>query len=185
MNFRLVKASQFLQQFKLDIQYKPGKEYIILDALSCLASINVSCADPSYSKLDVLFMYSAILIEIHPNLLSSILAGYEDDEYWAHLYYQVQANEDLGNNKALLPFVTGCSYKSDSDPYMSPRPESSTNPSSKTVFSHLGGPAVPSPGFRETTSCSGDSTVVIENSTLPLSDKTKLLYYVNRTTRNL
>lgn len=130
-------------------------------------------------------MYSATFVEIYPDLLSKILASYKDDEYWVHLHRQVQANEDLGDNKVLLPFVTGCSYRLDSDPYILPRPENSTNPSSETVFLHSEGPVVPSPGFRETTPHPGNSTVVIENSMLPLPDKTKLLYHVNRTTGNL
>ena len=81
MNLRLVRASQFLQQFKLDVRHKPGKEYIIPDALSRLASTNVGCTDPSYSELNALFTYNTTLIEIHPGLVSRILAGYEDDKY--------------------------------------------------------------------------------------------------------
>lgn len=120
MNLRLVKASQFFQKFKLDVRYKPGKEDIIPNALNRLASINVGCANLSYSKLDALFMYNATLVEIYSDRVLRILAGYEGDEYWARFHHQVQANEDLGDNKALLPFVTECFYKSDSDPYISP-----------------------------------------------------------------
>ena len=38
LNLRLVRASQFLQQFKLDVRHKSGKEHIVPDALSRLAS---------------------------------------------------------------------------------------------------------------------------------------------------
>lgn len=68
---------------------------------------------------------------------------------------------------------------------MSPWPKSSTNPSSKTVFPRPEVSAVPSPGFKETTPRPDGSTVIIENSTRPPSNKTKLLYHVNRTTDNL
>ena len=81
MNLWLVRASQFLQQFKLDIRHKPGKEHIIPDALSRLASTNVSYTDPSYSEFDALFTYNTTLIEIHLGLVSRILTGYVDDEY--------------------------------------------------------------------------------------------------------
>lgn len=40
MNLSLVRASQFLCQFNLDVRYKPGKENIAPDALSRLASTN-------------------------------------------------------------------------------------------------------------------------------------------------
>ena len=133
-NLRLVKASQFLQQFNLDVRHKPGKEHIIPDALNRLANTNVGYSDPSHSELDALFTYNATLIEIYPNLILRILAGYEDDEYWARLHRQVQANEDLGDNKAVLPFITEGSYRSNSDPYMVPRPESSTNALSKATL---------------------------------------------------
>ena len=75
--------------------------------------------------------------------------------------------------------MTGCSYRSDSDPYMSPRPKGSTNPSSETVFLPLEDPAVTSPGGREATPHPGGST------TLPAPDITKLLYHINNTTSNL
>ena len=80
MNLCLVRASQFFQQFRLDVRHKPGKEHIIPDALSRLASTNVGCSDAFHSELDALFTYNATLIEIHPALISRILAGYEDDE---------------------------------------------------------------------------------------------------------
>ena len=170
MNLRLVRVSQFLQQFNLDVRHKPGKEHIIPDALSRLASTNVGCSDPFHSELDALFTYNATLIEIHPNLISRILAGYEDDEYWARLRRQVQANEDLGDDKAVLPFITGGSYRSDSDPYMVPRPESSANASSEAT---------------SRASAERDTAGVVDDPTLPPPDKTKLLYQVNRTTGNL
>ncbi len=85
LNLRLIRASQFLQQFKLDVCHKPGKEHIIPDALSRLASANVGQADPSYSELDALFIYNAILVEIRPELISRILARYEVDDYWSRL----------------------------------------------------------------------------------------------------
>lgn len=89
LNLRLVRASQFLQQFKLDVWHKPGKEDIIPDAVSLLASTNVGCTNPFYSELDALFTYNTTLVEIHPTLISTILAGYEADKYWARVYCQV------------------------------------------------------------------------------------------------
>ena len=36
LNLRLIRASQYLSQFRLDIQHKPGKEHVVPDALSRL-----------------------------------------------------------------------------------------------------------------------------------------------------
>lgn len=38
LNLRLVKASEFLQRFRLDVRYKPGKTHFMPDALSKLVS---------------------------------------------------------------------------------------------------------------------------------------------------
>lgn len=79
LNLRLVRASQFLQQFKLDIRHKQGKEHIVPEALSRLASAGAPPADLHYSELDVLFLYNITLVEIHPTLVSRIIAGYNAD----------------------------------------------------------------------------------------------------------
>lgn len=38
LNLRLIRASEYLQRFRLDVRYKPGKINIIPDTLSRLAS---------------------------------------------------------------------------------------------------------------------------------------------------
>ena len=85
LNLRFVRASQFLQQFKLDVRHKPGKEYIIPDILSRLASSNIGTTEPSYFELDALFLYNTTLVEIHPTLVSRIIAGYNADAWWSRL----------------------------------------------------------------------------------------------------
>ena len=45
MNVRLVCASQFLCQFRWIVRHKPGKEHIVPDALSRLASTNSNLPD--------------------------------------------------------------------------------------------------------------------------------------------
>lgn len=89
LNLKLVRASQFLQQFKLNVRHKPGKEHIVSDALSRLASAGAPPADPHYSELDVLFLYNTTLVEIHPTLVLRIIAGYNADTWWSWLQTQV------------------------------------------------------------------------------------------------
>lgn len=85
LNLRLIRAFHFLQHFKLDVRHKLGKEHIILDALSCLASANAAPTNPHHLELDALFVYNATLIEIYPVLVSRILARYDSDPWWARL----------------------------------------------------------------------------------------------------
>lgn len=81
MNVRLVRASQFLRQFRLIVRHKPGKEYILPDALSCLASANTNppSQNPAYSELNALFAYNTTLVAISKDLAQRIVKGYESD----------------------------------------------------------------------------------------------------------
>lgn len=76
MNICLMRASQFLQQFRLVVRHKPGKEHIIPDALSRLANANCAGQNEVYSELDALFIYHATLVKISPDLIKRILDGY-------------------------------------------------------------------------------------------------------------
>ncbi len=127
MKVRLVRASQFLRQFHLIVRHKPGKEHIIPDALSRLASANNSGHDPEYSELDVLFVYHTTLVQINPDLVKCILNGYTSDEWWFKIRKQVLDNKKLGVDKALLPFILADAQPPDSDPYFQPRPEPPEN----------------------------------------------------------
>lgn len=77
LNLRLVQVFQFLQQFKLDDCHKSGKEHIIPNTFSRLASANTCYPDPQHSELDAWFTYNVTLVEIHPSLVSRILAEYQ------------------------------------------------------------------------------------------------------------
>lgn len=79
MNIWLVKASQFLQQFCLIIWYKSRIEHIIPDALSRPASIRNADHNLEYSKLNTLFFYYTILVEINLHLIEQILDNYTTD----------------------------------------------------------------------------------------------------------
>lgn len=69
-NLRLMQASQFLQQFKLDVCHKLGKEHIISDVLNRLASINTPNIDSYHLEFDTLSTYSTTLVELYPTLIS-------------------------------------------------------------------------------------------------------------------
>lgn len=158
LNLRLVRASQFFQQFKLNVRHKPGKEHIVPDALSRLASTNTAHANPHHSELNALFAYSTTLVKLHPTLISRILAGYNADPWWTRLLQQVQANNDLGADAVTLLFVINSTPPTDSNPYLSPQPD---------------GAEEPRPDYMPVTKISKE---------LPRLDKTKLFYHVNRLT---
>lgn len=121
MNLRLVRASQFLCQFNLDVRHKPGKENIVPDALSRLASTNPSTLPPDYNELDAL--YTATLIGIDENFRKKILAAYKKDPWWNRVSKQIDENEARGEDANILLFVWGRTLPpTEADPYFEPRP---------------------------------------------------------------
>ncbi len=56
LNLKLIWASEYLQRINIEIHHKPGKQHIVPDALSWLASTN-SDTKPEFleDKLDALF----------------------------------------------------------------------------------------------------------------------------------
>lgn len=158
LNLRLVQTSQFLQQFKLNIRHKPGKEHIIPDALSWVASVKIRHPDLQHSRLDALFTYNTTLVKKYPALVSQILIGYKANPWYAWLQLHIQANNILWADAAILLFVIGSTLTTDSDPHLIPRPDGNEKlPSSSMPIREI------PEGF-------------------PTPDKSKLLYLVNRLT---
>lgn len=86
INVCLVKASQFLQQLWLVVHHKPGKEHIISDTLNKLASANRAWHNKIFSKLDALFTYHAILVEISLDLIKCIFDSYLANNWWVKVW---------------------------------------------------------------------------------------------------
>ena len=121
MNTRLIRASQFLKQFNLDISYKPGKEHIVPDALSRLASSSKQDLPDHHSELDVLF--TTALVQMDENFHKRLISGYQNDPFWLRILQQIKDNSELGENAASLSFCLGKDLPTcDDDPYFSPRP---------------------------------------------------------------
>jgi hypothetical protein len=74
-NLQLVQASEYIQYFNLDIKYKPGKMYIVLDTLSQLAGTILLSTE---AELDfaTAYNYIAILVEISEEFRAQLLRGY-------------------------------------------------------------------------------------------------------------
>ena len=120
MNVRLVRASQFLRQFRLEVTHKPGKEHILPDALSRLASCCPSVLPDDHSELDALF--AATLVDMNEEFYSKLLKGYQEDNFWKRVIAQIDENHALGENAVPLPFVKGEHLPAhETDPYFGPR----------------------------------------------------------------
>lgn len=143
MNVRLVRASQFLRQFNLDVRHKPGKEHILPDALSRLASLNSDkLLPPDHSKLDALHantFFTATLVRMKQSFHDRCLLGYQEDTYWKRISKQLDDNMSLGEDAVSLPFVWGRYLPAtESDPYFTPRPAGSAQiPSTESKIEQL------------------------------------------------
>lgn len=122
INVCLIKAFQFLYQFCLVISHKFGKKHIIPDIQSRLASANFIGYNQINSKPDALFTYHTILVEISLDLIKHIFDIYLADNWWVKIRKQLLTNNNLGPNKAILPFIFGFSkFSLSTDPYYMPR----------------------------------------------------------------
>lgn len=63
-----------------------GKEYIVPNALTCLTNTNSHLLfNKNYSKLDTLFNYNTMLIEIYLKLIKKIVKRYQQDNWWTKI----------------------------------------------------------------------------------------------------
>ena len=126
LNVRLVRASQFLRQFRLDVRHKPGKEHIVPDALSRLAS-SKSVLSEDHSELDVLYAFASQALEVdstfgyefsstqvqmNDTFRDRLVEGYAKDPKWTKIIKvlddktSIEQKFDAGEVTS-LPFVRG------------------------------------------------------------------------------
>lgn len=80
LNLRLVCASDYVQRFSLVIRHKPGKQHIMPDALSRLATDNIGIQNTDDGELDVLFTTS--LVKMNNSFCQKVVDGYAKDPVW-------------------------------------------------------------------------------------------------------
>ena len=104
LNLRLVRASEYLQRFRLDVRYKPGKANIVPDALSRLASREYHPSDNADS-LDALVIrcFPVSLVEMSPSFRQRLQDGYQEPR-WSRVRRLIQENAELDDNAAKIPY---------------------------------------------------------------------------------
>jgi hypothetical protein len=156
MNLRLIRASQFLNQFSnFEIRHKSEKYHLISDALSRLQSLNKENLSDDYVKLDELFAehavcaYNITLIKINSDFRQRIINEYFKNEAWKKIIILIDQNAKLKKDAAELSFVREFRTVSrESNSYITSDIDSSVN-----------------------------------NSTSNHSDDSNLIYHVNKFTR--
>lgn len=102
LNLRLIRASKYLQRFRLDVRYKPGKSNIVPDALSRLASREYR-AKPESNSDNTVKCFPATLVTMSPEFRRRLLDGYQEPR-WARVRNLIQQNDALEENAAKMPY---------------------------------------------------------------------------------
>jgi len=111
-NLRLVRASEYLQRFNLDVRHKPGKQHIVPDALSRLASTMPPETGMEEGELDALFAVDALFVETYAEMSDEfrkrLIQGYDEDPAWRHTIDVLDKDKNNGGeDTANLPFEWG------------------------------------------------------------------------------
>lgn len=96
------------------------KKYVIPNVLSRFVSINAVLINLQHLELNTLFIYNAILVEIHSTLVSQILIRYNSESWWAWLQIQIRVNRDLQIDAAIFLFMLDSPLLINADLYLAP-----------------------------------------------------------------
>jgi hypothetical protein len=107
-NLRLVRASQYVQQFRVRLIHRPGKSNLVADALSRLPSTNPSKPQPHDDDLDDIdapYAFTTSIIEISEDFKKRIIDGYQSDPRLRTVIDTLRkVDEDSDPIKAKLPY---------------------------------------------------------------------------------
>ena len=103
-NFRLVRASNYIQRFNLDIRHKSDKQHIVSDALSRLVSLNDSIKK-SFDESELNALFITTLIEMKKVFRNRLLKDYTQNSVWKKIIVLLNAQKQIDTeNSAALPF---------------------------------------------------------------------------------
>lgn len=109
LNLRLIRASQYIQQFRLQVFHRPGKSNTVADALSRLTTKqnkNIKYNEPDLDSIDAYFTdhgYTASSIQLSTQLKKRIIEGYCDDPRTTRII-EVLRNNRTSDLPTVLPY---------------------------------------------------------------------------------
>ena len=122
-NLRLIRASEYIQRFDIELCHKEGKSNTIPDALSRLPSLSptmegaeldfaaedIAFADLAFANpgdLPTAYNYTASLVEMSDSFKQRLLEGYQQDPDYNRIISVLEANSNLTDeNRATVPFL--------------------------------------------------------------------------------
>ena len=128
LNLKLVRASMYLSQFRLNIHHRPGKSNIVPDALSRLPS--TAGKKNTVDSLDIESFHAGILdpeiadphafshslIAMNEDFNHKIRVGYRKDKHWSRIHAMLLVLQDQIDLERKTPSTTDAETSSDSIP---------------------------------------------------------------------
>jgi hypothetical protein len=118
-NLRLVRASEYIQRFNIELRHKPGKTHIVPNALSRLAqkgpttSIFTDSPELDFEHayftngVESAYNYTTTIAEFSPEFKTRLQEGYLKDPAYVRVKSVILENGTLKpENQAKLPFIT-------------------------------------------------------------------------------
>ena len=98
LNLRLVRASQYVSQFDLDVRWRPGKQNVVPDALSRLLHRKEEHRDfKSPGVLDEIFAFNFTCTQMSTEYKDKLLKAYAEDKKWSKVLDML--NEERRNHQ--------------------------------------------------------------------------------------
>ena len=105
LNLRLVWASQYLSQFRLNVHHRSGKQHVISDALFRLlneSAIIRGDAESEEGTLDKVFTLTVSLIKLSDDFRKEIKESYQKDRQWKKVFKMLEKAEDISKGSWFL-----------------------------------------------------------------------------------
>ena len=105
LNLRLIRASNYIQRFNLNIRHKLEKQHIISNALSRLAIDNAeSILRKSFAKDELNALFIMFFIKMNIHFKQRILNDYKTNLNWQRVTFVLETNDNHDESVATLSF---------------------------------------------------------------------------------
>ena len=102
LNFRLIRAFDYIQRFNFDIKYKLEKQYVILNVLFKFVNNNTNSLVKNVDKNEFDVIFTIFLIEINSKFKQRIVNEYKSNLNWQRICHFLKFNDNENVVKLLF-----------------------------------------------------------------------------------
>ena len=101
LNFRLVRVSDYIQRFDVELRHKSNKQHIVLDVFFRLISFNT---DVAFEKDELDALFTTTLMKIEKSFRKKLVASYISDLNWKKICSMLNQQNKNDENIVKLSF---------------------------------------------------------------------------------